>query len=193
MRGYKKEVINLPSLDYVDNDAYDTTGELVSLRFGLQDLPQDGPDWIIGYGDVLFKKYILQMLLGVEHDFVVVIDSSHRPQAEQIRPDYVTCSLPDSTQAFYENVYLQQITHDLGEREICGIWTGLMKVSQQGQLGLRETLNTLLCSDKVQQQGRMPTLINELIARGYRVHVLYVKGHWLDIDQVEDLFKAESF
>ncbi|NEO44300.1 MAG: hypothetical protein F6K55_09260 [Moorea sp. SIO4A3] len=41
--------------------------------------------------------------------------------------------------------------------------------------------------------SRMPTLINRLISHGHRVHVLYIKGHWLDIDQVEDLFKAGSF
>ena len=49
VRGYKKDVVNLPGLDYVDNDDYDTTGELVSLSQGLQELPQDGQDWIIGY------------------------------------------------------------------------------------------------------------------------------------------------
>ncbi|NEP28877.1 MAG: NTP transferase domain-containing protein [Moorea sp. SIO3I6] len=193
VRGYKKEVVNLPGLDFVDNDEYDTTGELVSLSRGLQELPQDGQDWIIGYGDVLFKKYILQMLSGVDHDFVVIIDSSQHRQTEQIRPDYVACSLPDSTQAFYQHVDLQQISHELPEGEICGRWTGLLKVSQQEQQKLRDTLNTLLQSEQVRQQGRMPTLINELITDGYRVHVLYIKGHWLDVDQVEDLFKAGSF
>ncbi|NEQ63481.1 MAG: phosphoenolpyruvate mutase, partial [Moorea sp. SIO4A1] len=99
----------------------------------------------------------------------------------------------DSTQAFYQHVYLQQISDQLPEGEICGIWTGLLKVSQQGQQKLRDTLNTLLQSEQVRQQGRMPTLINRLISHGHRVHVLYIKGHWLDIDQVEDLFKAGSF
>ncbi|NEO68037.1 phosphoenolpyruvate mutase [Moorena sp. SIO3H5] len=193
VRGYKKDVVNLPGLDYVDNDDYDTTGELVSLSQGLQELPQDGQDWIIGYGDVLFKKYILQMLLGVDHDFVVIIDSSQHRQTQQIRPDYVACSLPDSTQAFYQHVDLQQISDQLPEGEICGRWTGLLKVSQQGQQKLQDTLNTLLQSEQMRQQGRMPTLINELISHGHRVHVLYIKGHWLDIDQVEDLFKAGSF
>lgn len=193
VRGYKKEAVNLPSLHYVDNNKYDVTGELYSLSRGLQDLPQKGQDWIIGYGDVLFKKYILQMLVGVDHDFVVIVDSSQNDQSKKVRADYVAASLPDSTQAFYENVELQQIAHDLPEQEICGLWTGLLKVSQQGQQPLMDVLNTLIISEEGKQQGRMPTLINALVTHGHTVHVLYVQGHWLDVDQVEDLLKAESF
>lgn len=56
VRGYKKEVINLPNLNYIDNDDYDSTGELISLQLGLQKFSQGNQDLIIGYGDVLFKS-----------------------------------------------------------------------------------------------------------------------------------------
>ena len=193
VRGYKKAVVNLPGLKYVDNDEYDTTGELVSLSLGLPDLERKDQDWIIGYGDSLFRTYILQMLSDVEQDFVVVIDSSQHDGTSRVRPDYAACSLPNSTQTFYQSVYLRQITDDGDHADIGGLWTGLLKVSPQGQPILRDTLDRLLQAEEARQQGRMPLLINALIAGGNPIYVVYVQGHWLDIDQIEDLVKAGSF
>ncbi|HEY9615844.1 MAG TPA: isocitrate lyase/phosphoenolpyruvate mutase family protein, partial [Microcoleaceae cyanobacterium] len=42
VRGYGKAAIDLPQIRYIDNDAYDRTGELVSLYLGVHELPQDG-------------------------------------------------------------------------------------------------------------------------------------------------------
>ncbi|NEP56476.1 MAG: phosphoenolpyruvate mutase [Symploca sp. SIO2G7] len=193
VRGYKKEVVDLPNLHYVDNDEYDSTGELISLHRGLSNVPENGQDLLIGYGDALFKKYIHRMLLESNQDFVVVVDSDWRRRYYQVRPDYVTCSLPNSKQSFYRDIYLKQISNELADEDICGIWTGLLKVSSQGQQPLREALNTLIQQEKIQRRGRVPTLINELISRGYPVHVIYITGHWLDVDAIEDMLKAGSF
>jgi phosphoenolpyruvate phosphomutase len=193
VRGYKKEVINLPNLNYIDNDDYDSTGELISLQLGLQKFSEENQDLIIGYGDVLFKKYVLQLLLDNNHDFVVVVDANSQGQSNSVRPDYVSCSLPNSKQAFYTEVYLQQINNQLSKSESCGMWTGILKVSSQGQNILRDTLKTLLLEETAQKQGRMPSLINEIIKLGYPIQVIYITGNWLDVDEIEDMIKAGSF
>lgn len=193
VRGYKKEVINLPNLNYIDNDDYDSTGELISLNLGLQKFLEENHDLIIGYGDVLFKKYVLQLLLDNNHDFVVVVDANSQDQSNSVRPDYVSCSLPNSKQAFYTEVYLQQINNQLSKCESCGMWTGILKVSSQGQKILRDTLKTLLLEETAQKQGRMPSLINEIIKLGYPIQVIYITGNWLDVDEIEDMIKAGSF
>ncbi|MEH2065811.1 MAG: phosphoenolpyruvate mutase [Nostoc sp.] len=193
VRGYKKEVVNLPNLDYVDNDEYNCTGELVSLSLALRDAFTDDHELIIGYGDVLYKKYILQMLLDSDHDFTVVIDADQSINPNLIRQNYVTCSLPNSKTAFYTPVELKQIGRDLPTEEICGMWTGLLKVSNQGKHTLWGILKTMLLDEEVRHGARMPALLNELINQGYSVNVIYITGHWLNVDAIKDMIQAGSF
>lgn len=193
VRGYHKQVVNVPHLNYVDNDDFETTGELFSLYCGLQSVAQGEKDWIVSYGDVLFKKYVLQMLVESLHDLVVVVDTDWLQRANQVRPDYVFASLPNSKQAFYSDVYVKQIDSNIPPSVVCGLWTGLLKVGKKVQEPLLDTLKTLLQDDNVQQRGRMPNLITELVTLGYPVHVIYITGNWLDIDEVEDIIKAGSF
>src|SRR5258708_128921 len=72
VRGYRKEAIDLPGIATVDNDAYAVTGEVASLACALEDLTGDS---IVVYGDVLFRRYILDGLLSVAGDIVVAVDA----------------------------------------------------------------------------------------------------------------------
>ena len=36
-------------------------------------------------------------------------------------------------------------------------------------------------------------LLNALIARGERVQVVYIAGHWLDVDSLADVERAGGF
>lgn len=193
VRGYKKEAINLPNLNYVDNDEYDSTGELMSLYCGLQGVYEEEQDLIIGYGDVLFKKYVLQLLLDSEQDFVIVVDADMFSNLNPVRPDYVSCSLPNSKKAFYTEVYLEKISSQIPKEQICGMWTGVLKISSKCQNIFSNLLKDLLLNNEVKKQGRIPLLINELINLGYRINVVYITGHWLDVDEIEDIIKAGDF
>lgn len=193
VRGYRKDVVNIPHLTYVDNDDFEATGELFSLQRGLQEVTPGEKDWILGYGDVLFKKYVLQMLVESPHDLAIVVDADWLQRANRVRPDYVYTSLPNSKQAFYSDVYVKQMGSNIPPSGICGVWTGLLKAGKQVQQPLLDALKTLLQDDSMKQHGRMPSLITELVTLGYPVHVIYITGNWLDIDEVEDIVKAGSF
>jgi phosphoenolpyruvate phosphomutase len=158
----------------------------------LQNVAQGEKDWILSYGDVLFKKYVLQMLVESIHDLTIVVDADLLQRANRVRPDYVYASLPNSKQAFYSDVYLKQMGSNIPSG-ICGVWTGLLKVDKQVQQPLFNALKTLLQDQNMKQYGRMPSLITELVTLGYPVHVIYITGNWLDIDEVEDIVKAGSF
>jgi phosphoenolpyruvate phosphomutase len=73
------------------------------------------------------------------------------------------------------------------------MWTGLLKIAHKLKPDLREILDTLLQEDEIRQHGRMPTLLNELNKRGYPIHVIYITGHWMNIDDIKDLVEAGSF
>src|SRR6185312_5386659 len=72
VRGYAKEAVRLPGLRTVDNDAYATTGEAASLAMAADRLVGDT---VIVYGDVLFRRYILDGMMAVPGDIVLAVDA----------------------------------------------------------------------------------------------------------------------
>ncbi|MBP7495952.1 MAG: phosphoenolpyruvate mutase, partial [Spirochaetales bacterium] len=101
VRGYKKEQVDLPNLRFVDNDAFAETGELWSLKLALDTIRKSNEDFIISYGDVLFRKYILQILLYSDAEYTLVVDVTWEESRNRGRfADYVQCSEPLSRYSF---------------------------------------------------------------------------------------------
>jgi len=193
VRGYKKEAVTLPELTYVDNDDYATTGELYSLNLALEASPDSEDGIIVSYGDVLFRKYILEALTEAEDDFVIAADANWLESVNKDRDaDYVSCSMPNSRHAFYSEVVLEGIGHDLDQDQIHGEWMGLLKVSKEAAPRFRQMV-AAICSGPEGKSATVPTLLNELIRRGEKVRVLYSTGHWLDVDSLDDILAAGSF
>ena len=192
VRGYRREVVDLPHLSYTDNEEHETTGELVSLGSALAKLA-DERDTVVSYGDVLFKKYIAQALIETPDDFVVAVDTNWRESVNRLRQaDLACCSMANSRRAFSAPVHLERIEDRLPEERTHGEWMGFLKVSAGGLAVLRRTLDELLATE-TGRRAKMPVLINALIERGQRVRVVYTAGHWLDIDSVEDVVQAGAF
>ena len=43
------------------------------------------------------------------------------------------------------------------------------------------------------KQLRMADLFNKLRQRGQQIQVIYMQGHWLDVDDLKDLSDASAF
>jgi phosphoenolpyruvate phosphomutase len=193
VRGHKKETVNLPSLDFVDNDAFDQTGEAVSLNQARDALK--GPT-ILAYGDILFRQHILDDLLEVDGDIVLVADALWRDKdpdpASRLR-DLVSCSEPHNMGYLgSDDVALTTIGADVAESEIHGEWIGLSKVSATGAAAITAEL------DKIESEGALATsslidVFQRLCASGTEIRVHYVTGHWLDVDNAADLAEALKF
>ena len=193
VRGYKKEAVNLKHLTYVDNDDYAQTGELASLHKALEVLPADTESLIISYGDVLFRKYVPEMLLEQQDDFAVVVDTNWRESANKNRvADYVSCSVPYARRTYTRDAFLNAIGGELPADQIHGEWMGFLKCSKKGLHTIKELTTAALARDG-QQAPTMQTLFRDLIARGERIRVVYTTGHWLDIDNLDDVVTAGSF
>ncbi len=195
VRGYRKETMTLPNLDYVDNDEYDSTGEVYSLYLALEALSETAEDLVITYGDVLFKRYILEALLEAEDEFVVAVDTGWRDSANRDRAaDYVNCSMPYVRRAYLQRVELRRVAEDLEPEIIHGEWMGMLKVGAGGQHMLREVVADIIDgSDETGREAKMPQVLNELIKRGAMVRTIYTAGHWLDVDSLEDVVSSSSF
>jgi len=193
VRGYRKEMVNLPSVKVVDNDAFDTTGEAATLACAAGHLTGD---CIIAYGDILFRQYILDQLLATEGDIVLAADALWRerdPVPDSHVRDLVACSTPFRTGYLEDDeVTLARIAPDLKADEIDGEWIGLARLSAAGAAAVRAELDAMR-SDGTLGNASLVDLFTRLIAAGRTLRVLYVTGHWLDVDNAQDLAAARSF
>ena len=192
VRGYKKEAVTLTSLSYVDNDAFDTTQEVVSLAKAKRAL--EGQT-IVSYGDVLFKKYIVQELVETTEDFVICVDANWRESRNKGRAaDFVVCSEPNSKRAFLSKVLLKDFVTDGERSDVTGEWMGFLKVSDRGAQVLRGLLERAEQEDRPRFDAmKMPDLLRLVLRGGHEVRVLYTTGHWLDVDAVDDVILGASF
>ena len=72
-----------------------------------------------------------------------------------------------------------------------GEWIGLLRATARGSALIREELAAMEADGSL-RDADIPALLNRLLART-PVSVLYVLGHWLDVDTMLDLAEARNF
>lgn len=191
VRGYRKEEVFAPGVSFIDNDEYQATGELTSLSKAM-DVKSGG--LIIAFGDILFRKYILFDLLNNENDISIVVDAAwqDREYLPHDYADYVTTSKPYSLEYSEEQVFLTRMHPDIPSDKIHGEWIGLMKTTSKGTEIIKSTVNDLKNKSSFSQL-RFKDLFQEVLNQGYEIHVTYITGHWLDVDNLKDLERAQEF
>jgi phosphoenolpyruvate phosphomutase len=187
VRGFAKDAVNLPGASYVDNDAYAETGEVASLATAKASL--DGP-CLISYGDVLFKKHVLDELFDAEGDFVVAVDSLPAAETNR-RADWAICSEPHSRKTLLGGVTLKDMTTTPDTPGIHGEWTGLLKLSATGAKAVAEMIEALPANELAKLS--MPDLLRRLVVSGKEVRVVYARGGWLDVDTLSDVLRGSAF
>jgi phosphoenolpyruvate phosphomutase len=202
VRGYRPEAVNLPALHYVDNPDYADTGELFSLDRALKTTVDDGEaahddldqgDLYVSFGDVIFKRYILDSLAEIEADIVIAVDTDWSASVNRGRAaDYVRCSEPYSRHAFYHDVTLAAAGEEMADDQIHGEWMGLLRVSANRLTKFTELVGEMVAIP-ANRQAKLHHVLDELVRRGETVRVIYTTGHWLDVDSLDDVLAAGSF
>jgi len=193
VRGYAKSRVDLPTVKTVDNDEFNNTGEAVSLARALEG---GSGDCVVSYGDVLFREYIVDRLLSVDGDIVIAADAlwqQHDPDPKSRTRDLVACA--DRFSAGYlddDTTALTTIGPDLAPDAISGEWIGIARFSGEGAAALHRTI-TDMEADGTLNQASMIDIFNALLDGGHEIRTVYVTGHWLDIDNPEDLARAQAF
>jgi len=187
--GYKAQAIDMAGIEIVQNRSHAESGELASLACARDAI---GEDTVISYGDLLFRSYILRDLLETPAEFAVVVDSSPAPAAR--RCDLAYCSVPDDRSIFHQEVRLLQVNARPGAvtDATSGRWIGMLRVHGAGRRWLLKALDALGNRPDFRQLG-LPDLLNRLVESGHPVQVLYVNGHWLDVNNPDDLRRAVDF
>lgn len=187
VRGFAKDAVNLPGASYVDNDDFASTGELASLAAAKASL--DGP-CLVSYGDVLFKKHVLDELLDAEGDFVVAVDSLPEEDRSR-RADWAICSEPHSRKTLLGEVTLKDMASAPDTPGITGEWTGILKMSATGAKAVAAMIEGMPANELAKLS--MPDLLRRLVKDGKSVRVVYSRGGWLDVDTLGDVVKGSAF
>jgi phosphoenolpyruvate phosphomutase len=192
VRGYAAEKVHAPEVEFVNNEDFEGSGELPSLNKARDRI--DGGT-IISFGDILFRQHILNSLLAEEHDIVVAVDAMwKRPRERGANGyvDYVTATRSYSLRYDEEDAFLAKMGPDLSPEKIHGEWIGLIKTTARGSAAVCDALDVLSMRQDFRRL-RFDDLFNHLVSQGQPVQVLYITGQWLDVDDLEDLARAQAF
>jgi phosphoenolpyruvate phosphomutase len=193
VRGYKKETFTFPGVQYFDNDRYAETGELYSLFLAQKNI---NGSCLISYGDILYRKYILSRILEEEGDLIIVADSNldRRSENNGSKADLIRCSRPyhrhyDESKVTLESIEFTEYNPEAGFH---GEWIGLLRASRTGAEAIVKALQELSQRPNFNSM-KMNDLLAYLQANGSTIRVLYVDGHWLDIDNIRDLSLVSGY
>jgi phosphoenolpyruvate phosphomutase len=189
--GYKEEAINIPGIAKCINEDYDSGDELQTL-ICAQDKFND--DMLILYSDLLFREYILRDLIETEGEIVIAVDSALDNPNISGSPDYAYCSKDDDRSPFMQDVTLSQVSSsdNADNKKPSGYWIGMMRVRKQGREWIDAAFDELKSSPDFNELT-LPDLLNHLIKQGKPVNVHYIDGHWLDVNSLDDIDRANNF
>ena len=189
--GYKAEAINIPGVKKCINEDYEKGDELQTL-ICAQDKFND--DMLILYSDLLFREYILRDLIETEGEIVIAVDSALDNPNISGSPDYAYCSKDDDRSPFMQDVTLSQVSssNSVDGKTPSGYWIGMMRVRKQGREWIDAAFDELKSASNFNELT-LPDLLNHLIKQGKPVNVHYIDGHWLDVNSLDDIDRANNF
>lgn len=192
VRGYKKEVFPTLRCSYLDNDEYESTGELASLAKAEKYISGEA---LISYGDIVYRSFILDMLERSDADITIIVDSDLSRRSNDYVGDFVCCA-SKSTQSFSDDFAQFKATKLTVKSdvpfEVHGEWIGLLKARENGSLEIRKAL-TELQKQKDWNSLKMGDLLNYLQTKSVSINVQYIQGHWMDIDNFNDFENIQVF
>jgi phosphoenolpyruvate phosphomutase len=189
--GYRSEAIDAQGVKLVVNEHWESGSELASLSCALDALSDNT---VLLYGDLLFRTYILNNLMDWESDLLVVVDSSPLDQAPGNKNDLAYCTARDDRAMYQQKVSLERISSEAEwqGRSPNGRWIGMLRARGAGRQYLLDALGQLREEPDFESMG-VPELVNRLVANGHAPQVQYISGHWMDINNLEDLQRAGDF
>jgi len=192
VRGWRKEAINLPSITTADNDEYASTGEVASLACAAKVLEGEV---VVGYGDILFKRFVLDALMDTEGDIVLAADALSRGRDASKAGrlvDLIGCSRPFTGDFLDDDpVKLERIGNELEPDQVDAEWVGLARLTPAGSARVAAELQAMT-TDGSAQKASLLDLFQRLLDAGETINIVYVTGHWFDVDDAFDLAKARN-
>ena len=184
--GYKSDQIKKKNVKKIKNNKYKTTNMLFSL-FRAKKLFDGKEDIIISYGDIIFKKKILQKLINSNENLSTVIDTkwySYWKKRMQ-NPLEDAESLKITRNNYITDIGRKVKTLD----EINGQYIGLTKISKKISkeiFKIWESINEKKYKKNVENLY-ITDFLRILIKKKLKIKAVLVKRGWLEFDEPSDL------
>ncbi|MGR3220706.1 MAG: phosphoenolpyruvate mutase [Candidatus Anammoxibacter sp.] len=185
--GFKKDKIAFPDLEIVNNEEHETTGQLTSLSQAANSLKRET---IIIFGDIIFKKYILQLVLDDNEDVVIIVDSNIDTKSKH-NSDFVKATKKDNQSVFDNDSYVKNIEFSTPGSEHDGEWIGILKLSKKASTIAKKFINTHKKSPEFNKLD-IRDLINHYVEIGHKVKIQYISGNWIDVNRASDFTLANE-
>ena len=200
VRGYKKELIDIGEIKYINNDDYDKSFILHSLFKAEQEMNKG---FIYINSDILFNENIINTLLNSKKDIILVVDNSytyHKHEKEKKLDLILTKNKPiEERRTLYkkDNEVLRigkNINKSMADYEFVGIAYFseygveiIKKIYNDCKLNYEGSFHEAQSFEK----ASFTDFIQEVIDRGFTVSLLEIYKGWIEIHNRNDIELAE--
>ncbi|MEL7499363.1 MAG: phosphoenolpyruvate mutase [Planctomycetota bacterium] len=195
VRGFAKDQVNVDGVSFVDNDDFETTGELHSL---MQANDKIEGNVVVSFGDIVFRSFVLNILLSAQEDIAIIVDTdwesrpSFNGMEDFVRVKKTVANGKPVPSADVGKVRLVEMDPSIAHDARDGEWVGLVKSTAEGSKLIQTALVELQERDDFGKL-QMFDLFNHLLSCNVSVGVYCISGHWLDVDNLIDLNEAQHF
>lgn len=183
VRGFAKDKIKMNNIQTRDNDLHAETKELYSLFLAKDQIKENT---VISYGDIIFKRFVLNELLNDQNNITLIVDADCEVEGKD--KDFVQASEKYIRTNYQGQAAFKRMSSDLKASEIFGEFIGLWKVNKQGAETVHKALDKLSQSPDFKKMT-CADLFNEVV-KETPVAIKYIRGAWLDVDTLVDFQNA---
>ena len=192
--GYCADKLNQLGLPTFHNKHFETTNMVESFFTSKSFWMDDECDLIIAYGDIIYERKNLEMLISSSGDMSLMVDDRWIDLWSLRQSDPLSDA---ETLKFNRDGSISE----LGQKptslnEIQSQYTGLIKLDWKRKKEIIKFYNELdqeaLYDGHEFKNLYMTTFIQMLINNGWKINASRVKNGWLEIDTTDDLYLYED-
>ena len=181
--GYKNKKINFNGVQKIYNPNYKFTNMVYSLALA-SDLFDGEEEIIISYGDIIYNKKVLELLINTKEIFSIVSDKKWL-YYWQLRMDDFWNDVESFSLDKKGNINsIGQKWNDKSEIE--GQYIGLFKIGREIQVEIRQKLIDIY-NDPIKHNLYMTDFIQSFVSTNIDLKPLFIENGWLEFDTPNDL------
>ena len=193
--GYRSEIIDIPNVNYVKNENYETTNMNESLFCALE---SSNSPVLVTYSDIVFEQKIIQEMLEITDGIRLAVNLNWK-KYYQNRKNH---PLSEAENVLVENERILQIRKNISkslQNQQIGEFLGIMMLSSDHVKILLERYSYLkknhigtFHNSSSLSNAYITDMLQEIINCDINVNPVFTEGRWFEIDTPEDLKNAEK-
>ena len=193
--GYRGEIIDIPDVNYVKNENYETTNMNESLFCALE---LSNSPVLVTYSDIVFEQKIIQQMLEITDGIRLAVNLNWKKHYQNRSMH----SLSEAENVLVENERILQIRKNISkslQNQQIGEFLGIMMLSSDHVKILLERYSYLkknhigtFHNSSSLSNAYITDMLQEIINCGINVNPVFTEGRWFEIDTQEDFKNAEK-